>query len=254
MTMDWKAIEKAQWKLRQHPLTARQSIGCLDDLKVFMENHVYAVWDFMCLTKQLQQHLAPSGSPWVPKYSASSRRWVNEIILGEESDITVDGVNHLSHFESYIVAMEEIGMDTTWIKQWPNLVAEVGWGEALNHPSVPEPAKFFMSETKSFVDSDKPWVICAALALGREDLLPEQFQSVLNQLEVLEIPSYTFRWYLARHVEIDGNEHGPAARKLLQELCAGDPQREAEATEAALRAIKARMKYWDMIIQRNYIT
>jgi hypothetical protein len=252
--MDWKLIEKAQWKLRQHPLTSRQSIGCLSDLKVFMENHVYAVWDFMCLTKQLQHHLAPSGSPWVPKYSAESRRWVNEIILGEESDITIDGVSHLSHFESYVVAMDEIGIDTTWIKKWPDLVGDIGWANAIEHPNVPEPAKHFMSETKSFVDSDKPWVICAALALGREDLLPEQFQSVLNQLQVMEIPSHTFNWYLARHVEIDGNEHGPAARRLLMELCAGDPEREAEATEAALRAIKARMKYWDMIIQRNYLT
>jgi hypothetical protein len=250
--MDWKLIEKAQWKLRQHPLTARQSIGCIEDLTVFMENHVYAVWDFMCLTKQLQHHLAPSGSPWVPKYSASSRRWVNEIVLGEESDITMSGNGHLSHFESYIVAMKEIGIDTSWIEQWPALVRDIGWTNAIQHPKVPEPARFFMTQTKSFVDSDKPWIICSALALGREDLLPEQFASVLNQLQSAEIPSYTFNWYLQRHVEVDGNEHGPAARKLLQELCNNDPIREQEATDAALQAIKAREKYWDLIIQKNY--
>jgi hypothetical protein len=90
------------------------------------------------------------------------------------------------------------------------------------------------------------------LALGREDLLPEQFASVLNQLQSAEIPSYTFNWYLKRHVEVDGNEHGPAARKLLQELCNNDPIREQEATDAALQAIKAREKYWDLIIQKNY--
>jgi hypothetical protein len=250
--MDWKLIEKAQWKLRQHPLTARQSIGCIEDLIVFMENHVYAVWDFMCLTKQLQHHLAPSGSPWVPKYSASARRWVNEIVLGEESDITMSGNKHLSHFESYIIAMKEIGINTSWIEQWPALVRDIGWANAMQHPKVPEPARIFMTQTKSFVDSDKPWIICSALALGREDLLPEQFASVLNQLQSAEIPSYTFNWYLQRHVEVDGNEHGPAARKLLQELCNNDPIREQEATDAALQAIKAREKYWDLIIQKNY--
>ena len=250
--MDWKLIERAQWKLRQHPLTQRQSINCVSDLKIFMENHVYAVWDFMCLVKQLQQHLAPAGSPWIPKYSPTARRWINEIVLGEESDITNNGQTHASHFESYIVAMNEIGIDTTWIKQWPDLVATIGWGNAIQHPHVPKPAKHFMAETKSFVDSDKPWVMCAALALGREDLLPEQFQSVLNQLEVIEIPSPTFNWYLARHVEIDGKEHGPAARKLLEELCDNDPVKEQEATEAALRAINARMRFWDLIIQENW--
>jgi hypothetical protein len=68
----------------------------------------------------------------------------------------------------------------------------------------------------------------------------------------VEIPSYVFRWYLARHVEVDGNEHGPASRKLLEELCGDDPIKHQEATDAALDAIEAREKYWDLIIQRNY--
>lgn len=217
-----------------------------------MESHVYAVWDFMCLTKQLQHHLAPSGSTWNPKYSASSRRWINEIVLGEESDISINGDTHLSHFESYLIAMEEIGMDTDWIKSWPDLVENIGWANALQHPRVPNPARYFMSETKKFIDSDKPWIICSALALGREDLLPEQFQSVLDQLESIDISSSVFRWYLARHVEIDGNDHGPASRKLLEELCNKDPIREQEATDAALQAISAREKFWNMIIQENF--
>ncbi len=250
--MDWKIIDRAQWKLRQHPLTARQSIGCVEDLRVFMENHVYAVWDFMCLTKQLQQHLAPSGSTWAPTYSASARRWINEIVLGEESDISIDGKTHLSHFESYVLAMKEIGMNTDWIEQWPGLVKSIGWSNAIQHPKVPLPAKYFMSETKKFVDSDKPWIICSALALGREDLLPEQFNSVLLQLEGAEIPSNIFKWYLARHVEVDTGEHGPAARKLLEELCDNDQTRHEEATNAALQAISAREKFWDLIIQNNF--
>ena len=248
--MNWKLIEEAQWRLRQHPLTSRQSINCLEDLKIFMSNHVYAVWDFMCLVKQLQQHLAPSGSPWTPVHSASSRRWINEIVLGEESDIAIDGGN-ASHFESYIIAMKEIGIDTNWIQNWPDYVRQVGWEAAIQNPQVPEPAKFFMATTKKFVDSNKPWIICAALALGREDLLPEQFQSVLNQLEAARIPSRTFSWYLARHVEIDGTEHGPAARKLLEELCENDPIKQQEATQAAIDAIQAREQYWNLIM-RNY--
>jgi hypothetical protein len=251
--MDWKLIEKTQWKLRQHPLTSRQSIGCVEDLHVFMENHVYAVWDFMCLTKQLQHHLAPSGSTWSPIYSASARRWINEIILGEESDITMNNNGYLSHFESYILAMKEIGIDTSWIEQWPSLVSTIGWENALTHPKVPNPAKYFMSQTKKFVDSDKPWIICSALALGREELLPEQFQSVLEQLEAAQIPSEYFKWYLARHVTIDSNDHGPAARRLLEELCGDDESKHQEATDAALQAIKAREKFWDLIIQENYI-
>lgn len=248
--MDWKLIERAQWKLRQHPLTSGQSINCLDDLRTFMKNHVYAVWDFMCLVKELQHILAPSGSTWMPKYSGAARRWVNEIILGEESDITIDG-KYSSHYESYIAAMEEIGMDTKWLYEWPEYVKLYGWETSLYHPNVPAPARHFMSQTKKFVSSGKPWVICSALALGREDLLPEQFQSVLIQLDSAQVPCDKFKWYLARHVEVDGNEHGPAARRLLEELCENDPIKKAEATQAALDAIQAREKYWDLIM-RDY--
>lgn len=250
--MDWKTIEKAQWKLRQHPLTSRQSIGCVDDLKIFMQNHVYAVWDFMCLTKALQSHLAPSGSPWCNEYSGRARRWINEIVLGEESDITYDKEFYKSHYETYLMAMEELSIDTIWLHNWPKVVKSIGWNNAIAHPNVPAPAKYFMSQTMSFIETDKPWIMCSALALGREDLLPEQFQSVLNQLDAAEIPCSIFKWYLARHVEIDGNEHGPAARKLLEELCGDDPTKHEEATNAALKAIKAREKFWDMIILQNY--
>jgi hypothetical protein len=250
--IDWKEIDKAQWRLRQHPLTTRQCINCVEDLELFMVNHVYAVWDFMCLVKQLQHILAPSGSPWNPKHSASARRWTNEIILGEESDISPDG-GHASHFESYLSAMEQIGMDTEWMKQWPSYVQSVGWEKAMEHENVPFPAKVFMTTTKEFVDSNKPWVICAALALGREDLLPQQFKAVLEQLERADVPSYIFNWYLDRHVVIDGEEHGPAARKLLEELCEGDPVKEKESTEAALKAIEVREKFWGLIMQENFI-
>ena len=248
--MNWKLIEAAQWKLRQHPLTSRQSLNSIKDLQIFMVNHVFAVWDFMCLVKSLQQVLAPSGSPWSPEYSGSARRWVNEIILGEESDITIDG-GHASHFESYIAAMQEIGLETTWITDWPAYVKQQGFTTAVTHPNVPEPAKHFMMTTFEFIDSNKPWVICAALAFGRENLLPEQFQSVLTQLQAANVPCDKFKWYLARHVDIDGNEHGPAATRLLEELCDNDPIRQQEATQAAIKAIQAREKYWDLIIQ-NY--
>jgi hypothetical protein len=50
---------------------------------------------------------------------------------------------------------------------------------------------------------------------------------------------------------VDGNEHGPAARRLLEELCENDPVKQAEATQAALDAIQAREKYWDLIM-RDY--
>ena len=38
-------------KINQHPLY--QSIHTLSHLRIFMEHHVFAVWDFICLLKEL---------------------------------------------------------------------------------------------------------------------------------------------------------------------------------------------------------
>jgi hypothetical protein len=140
-----EAIELRLMPLRKelaaHPLYQR--IRTLGHVRVFMESHVFAVWDFMSLLKVLQRALTCVDLPWVPTPFPVSRRFVNEIVLGEESD-EYQG-RPTSHFEVYLEAMEQVKADTRAIR---HVVSGARQGvEGLNFEGVPAAAKEFIETT-----------------------------------------------------------------------------------------------------------
>ena len=56
-----------------------------------------------------------------------------------------------------------------------------------------------------------------------------------------------FQFYLVRHIELDGGEHGAMAARLVSALCGTDPQRWQAAEASALAALEARLQFWDAI-------
>ena len=77
-------IQGFKERLEQHPVY--EAVRRIEDLRCFMQHHVYSVWDFMSLIKFLQQAVAPSQYPWAPSGDAAARRFINELVLEEESD------------------------------------------------------------------------------------------------------------------------------------------------------------------------
>ena len=94
-----------------------------------MEHHVFAVWDFMSLLKKLQLDLVPSGSPWVPNPNGNLVRFINEIVMEEESDQAYGNgkdVTYTSHFQIYLDAMSEVGASTQIITEFVKKVEHRG--------------------------------------------------------------------------------------------------------------------------------
>jgi len=232
-------------RLAAHPLY--RSLESVQDLRLFMQSHVFAVWDFMSLLKALQQALTCVAVPWLPSALPESRRLVNEIVLGEESDI-YDG-RHVSHFELYRMAMQQCGASTGAIDA---LVADLrggaGVSASLSRENVPEAARSFVADTFAVLSENKPHVTAAAFTFGREDLIPEMFKGFVRDLNrELAGRLSIFLWYLERHIEVDGEEHGPMALRMIAELCGDDVEKWADAEGAAVFALESRLRLWDGI-------
>lgn len=233
--------------LVQHPLyTAIESV---EDLRIFMEHHVFAVWDFMSLLKALQVKLTCVSTPWTPVGSGRVRYLINEIVTGEESDVNEQG-ERSSHFEMYLSAMHQIGASTEAIEA---LLAQIENGSPL-FDSIrqikPESIANFLDFTFRLIDEGKPHKIAAAFTFGREDLIPEMFIGLLEDLKKKEqINASELRYYLQRHIEIDGDEHGHLSLEMVELLCGEDNNKWAEAQEAAARALELRNELWNGVVR-----
>jgi len=240
------AIAAERQALLEHRLYGQ--LRTVEHLAVFMEHHAFAVWDFMSLLKALQVRLTCVSVPWLPQGNAAVRRLVNEIVLGEESDALPEG-GASSHFELYLKAMREAGADTAGMEHFiRRLESGQAVREALDQQGVPSPVRAFVRHTFEVIERGRPHEIAAAFTYGREDLIPEMFTQLVRGLEQ-QFPGKlaTLRYYLDRHIELDGEEHGEMGRQMVGLLCAGDPLREQEATQAAVQALQARIALWDGI-------
>lgn len=234
-------------RLENHPIY--EAVASIEDLQCFMQHHVYSVWDFMSLIKYLQSVIAPASYPWTPHGDASVRRFINELVLEEESDETgIDG-EYSSHFELYHTAMNEIGADTAPSSDFISAVSQHGIDNALALPSIPPPSRAFTSTTFRFIKADKPHLVAAALALGREHIIPCMFRSILRRMGVSETRAPIFHFYLNRHIHLDEDFHAPLSLRLLNGLCAGDEQKIREAIDAAHSAVNARIEFWDGVLE-----
>jgi hypothetical protein len=249
MNFDTSPLNPLLAELNHHPIYA--ALRNLDDLRYFMSQHVYSVWDFMSLVKYLQHHIAPAGAPWLPsRIDPAVQRFINELVLEEETDQGLPDDNgvktYRSHFMMYCEAMREIGADADTPLAFVEQVRTQGFAAAITQ--VPDPAQYFVRQTFAFISSGKAHTVAAALALGREHIIPGMFQNLLDKMGIDESRAPVFYYYLKRHIFLDGDFHGPMSRRLLQQLCADDARKHSEALNAAQDAIKARIAFWDGVL------
>lgn len=232
-------------KLLTHEIYSQ--IRSIEELRLFMESHCYAVWDFMSLLKSLQLHLTSVTIPWTPPKDPTAARLVNEIVLCEESDLNIDG-KAVSHMEMYLEAMEDIGARTEPFRTFLDGVHKDNLEQKMKQSQAPVYVRQFVMQTMHLSLHGTVEEIASNFLYGREDYIPEMFSNLLTQIQVPEKDAGRMYYYLRRHIEVDGDEHGPAALKLLDNLIGKDPNARIRAEKAAENAITARMALWDGLL------
>lgn len=234
-------------ELIAHPLYSQ--VSEIEDFQSFMEQHIFAVWDFMSLLKALQRGLTCVELPWKPVGSPTTRRFINEIVLGEETDVDRNG-EVASHFELYLDAMTEIGANTQTIQAFLTLI-ENGRSveEALNEVDINPETRNFVNFTFSILQTDSIHRIASVFTFGREDLIPEMFIEILKEMQAKGQANISkLLYYLERHIEVDGDDHGPISLKMIEELCGDDEQKWNEVLESAKAALQMRIQLWNGVL------
>lgn len=241
-----KELEPFRVRLNNHKLYS--ALKTIDDIKIFMEQHVFAVWDFMSLLKALQNHLTTTTVPWVPATNPSTARFINEIVLGEESDLNELG-EAKSHYEMYLDAMHQIHANPKQIETFIDFIKNgLTIDEAALKANLHTETLKFVQFTFNIVSSNKPHIIASAFTFGREDIIPDMFFQIINQSKTNDSNSYSkLTYYLNRHIELDGDEHGPLSLKMIEELCGDNETKWKETLEVAKQALLNRIALWDSI-------
>jgi hypothetical protein len=203
----------------------------------------------MSLLKALQSSLTNTNVPWSPKGNGSVARFINEIVMDEESDVNEKG-EVKSHFEMYIDSMDQIEANTAPIKKFTNAIhngASIDTAAAMieMHPTI----KAFLDLTFGVIAEGKLHCIAAAFTFGREDVIPDMFLEIIQQSKTsAEDGRYSkLLYYLNRHIELDGDEHGPISLKMVENLCGDDNTKWTETLLTAKSALQQRIELWGLI-------
>jgi len=239
-----KEIESLRQELKSHRLY--EQLETIEDIKIFTQDHFFAVWDFMSLLKALQIELTCVSIPWVPRKKGKLTQFINEIALAEESDVDLSGESK-SHFEMYLDAMGRMGSDTQKIEIFMSKITQnMPVSEALDFAEVPDAVKNFVKVTFDTIYSNDAHKIASAFTFGREDLIPDMFIEIIQQTHEQE-SFKDFLYYLNRHVELDGDSHGPLSLEMIVELCGDDQQKWSEVLATAKASLEVRISLWDYI-------
>jgi len=222
-----------------------KKINSIENLKIFMEYHVFAVWDFMCLLKELHRSIVCVSSPWFPPKDALSANLISNILVEEEGDLTEDNETYQSHFDIYLRAMDQVQADKGVLQHFMSLLKSgISYESAIDQANLKPSISDFIKTTFSFFNLETHQ-IASTFVFGREGITSEMFSNlVLNLKQKINTDNLDILiFYCERHIELDENKHFPMGLKMLENLAGDSHEKWQEIKNAAILALDARIRF-----------
>ena len=230
-----------QDQLVAHPLFDR--ITGPDDLRLFMEWHVFAVWDFVSLLKRLQRELTGSGLPWTPPEHPRAARLFNEIVLKVESDLLPDG-KVASQFEHYLGLMRGIGAATDQVEAFVDAMRQgISLEAALSRTGLPPAVAAFVRATLNTALNGDLDQVLGSFFHGREIVGPVLFRRLIEGGNLPPEVRDSFCHYMRRHAD------SANLAEVVRDLVGEDEKREENLMKSAVAALKQRLSLWSALLE-----
>jgi hypothetical protein len=190
---------------------------------------------------------APSGGPGDHPGLHWQQTLALQLFASELAGADPDG-SYVSHLDLYLRAMADVGASTRQFEAFRALAAVTSVEAGMVRTGVPPHVRAFVAHTMTLAQSGSTEEVVAAFFYGREDIIPEMFSRLQKKLPRMKHDKNRLRhfiYYIERHIELDGDSHGPMGRELLDNLVADSPQRNERALRAACNSIQARIELWN---------
>jgi pyrroloquinoline quinone (PQQ) biosynthesis protein C len=147
--------------------------------------------------------------------------------------------------------MQQMGADTQTIQVFLSQAIDKNIFNAIENAELHPKVKSFLNFTFDVAINQPAHIKAAVFTFGREDLIPDMFVEILREIHQ-EFPEKvsTFKYYIERHIEVDGDHHSHLALEMVAQLCGDDAQKWSEAEKFSIESLKQRSLLWDAIIDR----
>jgi len=77
-------------------------------------------------------------------------------------------------------------------------------------------------------------------------LIPSMFMKILDKIYA-DAPDKVsiFKYYIERHIEVDGDHHSHLSLQMTTNLCSNNEQYWEEAEQATIESLKKRIELWN---------